>query len=404
MIKKGKKLHKNRILTSVSVLWLFVPAVAHALYTEPPGYYVYNDVNAGEIVEHALCPAGSFCPGFTNGDLGGDYELGIYSCDSSEPGFPGPQFTNSQPGSYAPEQCYYVNNDEEECLNINTFVEPSSAPAYVTDSPSRVDIRHYYQSDGDEVLALDTIGACAVDFIYCEGNDVPRSNGPLSDYIFQSLYTGSPYVDVSFNSIDGSWAAGYGSPSSRPFGEWEVKWPDGTLMKGYSSCSQTQASNGEFTPMGDTTANGNVQDADTEGGYCWCNLYAYKYHGTGNWQLLANDWVFAFFNDQSDPETCDLICPHDCTLKCADMAAGWYNLDQSVSNFEIKHTLYGEAGYVMNDCDTPPSTVAVTWYNQYSSSVYTTNTCPYGTQNSVTIPTAPTRTGYKFNGWNIISN
>ena len=114
-----------------------------------------------------------------------------------------------------------------------------------------------------------------------------------------------------------------------------------------------------------------------------------------------HDWIMLYDpqNEYNDPQIdCITYCPRECTRLLGRLRDPG-NMQET---FIARKDLFGAAGYIMRDC--PVSTVNVTWYNQYSSSVHTTNTCPYGTQNSVTIPTAPTRTGYRFNGWNIISN
>ena len=431
-------MRKKHILTSLFTIWLLVPVVSHAtaIYSENPGFYVMANGT-----QHVACPAGYVCPGLDNEPFNNE-DLGIYPCNEIAPGG---NFTQSEAGSYAPEQCYYVNTNEEQCENINIYMCPGPSdpnydpgcvgnisPTYVS---GYVDIRHYYsfnpyQSSDEEVLTLDTLGACAVSGVLCSGqNEIPRDNGPLADYIFQSLYTGTPYgrpfvydggggpgsggpyVDVSFHNLNNTIAAGYGAPGSRNPGEWEIQWPDGTLMKGTSNCDDNGgmlAPNGESTQIGTIADSGSLADGEAGGNnayFCWCKLLAYKYHGVGNFQYVTNDWVYAFFDDSIDPDTGDRdMCPRDCTLKCADMAAGWYNMDPngSVSNFELKRILYGDAGYITNECiQQSVPTVNVTWYH-LNNTVHDQNTCTYG--GAVTFPNTPTRKGYRFNGWNILNN
>ena len=180
--KKGKKLHINRILTSLFTIWLFVPVVGYAVqigdgpFEAQPGYYWHydgNDLNPEE------CPSGYYCEGFSDEYFQGD-SIGATLCTDTVPNYP-----LSDPGASRWYQCYTTVNSGNSCSYYNNFSDDNLNPTFSTNYAV---FRNY--PEGEQALE-----DCMVTSLSCPGGGQATPNGLLTPYIFKDgPLTANPYV------------------------------------------------------------------------------------------------------------------------------------------------------------------------------------------------------------------
>jgi len=347
-------------------------------YSEDPGKYLQN-VN-GVIHQHVTCPAGSYCPGFQNVEFSGG-NIGIYNCTDTDP-----SYTDSDEGSFAFEQCFYWGSDE--CRNINMYPQDNN-PDLHSDPEDWEGSTYHYNNDYPSTriysfgnIVTDDVADCAVSDINCDAIGIPsgrmKANGDLANYLFQSMYVAWDSPDIKFRDVNGYFGH---NDAGMADGEWEITWRDGTVMRGAAACHN------DLPGIGTPFSPDSMSAGEHSGNSCFCKLTGYALNG-GAMQSTEGFWVM--YADESDP---DHMCASNCAFDCLYFVSG---VDDTwdPQNREMRKTLFGDAGYVSDTCE---STINVTWYDR--SSEYASDMCEYGS--TISMPSAPTRTGYTFNGWNI---
>lgn len=332
-----------------------------AQYTEPAGQYLLFANNT--VSQHQTCPAGSYCPGFTNQTFA-DASMGLQTCPTG--------YASSAAGASSNEQCYRACN----ISNMGTGEGKTIAPIAHATAISGND---YYGAGTDTCVPTQ-----------CEsGYHVGGGAGPLAGYVSTTPN------NYGYKSLNGTGENRNDTGLSN--GQWYATWSDGTRVSGMSTCNNTDGvypwvydeELGDVTDYMSVVSNIHPSSDFTAGatsGYnCYCRMDNYKLLSNGDTISVSSpSWVFlADIGDGS--------CAELCAESCAEYVRGTPG---------FRADLFGSLGTNSGTPSCVANTISIDW-NPANGEAHTTNQCTYG--GSVTLPATPTRPGYVFGGWKVVT-
>ena len=313
----------------------------------------------------SICPGnGYYCPGGT-WDISTTKDQGKEQCESGYP--------YSDTGAKDKRFCY-KNPSTQQCSVIN----PVRGASSVTYANQTAATRIYFSDE----LEITAIGACAVSSIsgcntgYAAMN---TTDGPLVNYINQSRnlnLSSTKYLELDGSTGSGTSELYAGSSNGMTAGTFELVYNNGTKIMGRASCNTTAGST-DFETKSYATFN-----STSTGKHCWINMTGYQLNSQSTVNVNDSNWVYIKgFDDAST-----------CSKECLNSSLSNFLLDKPVEN-----VLFGSYGKnPVAPCN--PNTYNITWYD--GNTQMTTNQCSY--DDDFTLPTAETRTGYNFMGYQVI--
>ena len=251
-----------------------------AQYSEDPGYYLLYNSQTDTLTPNSQCPAGSWCPGFTNQTFA-DATIGINTCPNG--------YTNSAQGSSANTDCYRT------CTNND-----------IPHSTGTVNGGMYYNgTNGDGVNACVPTN-CVTGYHVKAAVVVPNlTTYNINGYAYRDK-NGSYNEEWSSN---GAAAMGLESGSNK----WSVQYADNVMLFGEARCSTVEGD--DYSTTWTPAVTHTISELGAEGGeYCYCNLTGYTPVGS-TLQSLSYPWVF--FTVYGDAGTCANYCASDCAANMA---------------------------------------------------------------------------------------
>ena len=341
-------------------------------YSENPGYYL--SFENGTLTQHVICPANSWCPGFTDQPFA-DASMIITSCATTDANYP-----YSAQGTASYLYCY--NTGTLTCSTQNALTVAHGTVTYANSTATTKS----YSFHG---IIQDNTLACAAT-VTCDTGYTATAKGALADYVnVQTFYDDD---HIRYRSHDGTNTNG--NQTGLSAGSWEITLPDGTKISGTSSVNTTAGDSTNLFASGGiyNVKPGNIQPSGTfnsnsSGNYCWCNMTGYTLAGTNNPVNVSSltPWVFVGENDA-----------RGCVHYCATSVQGSYTFRKAVFGS------YGE----YPTCNA--NTINLNWYNDTVANngtiITPTNTeanqCTY--DGSITLPSnTMSKTGYTFSGWRL---
>ena len=313
----------------------------------------------------STCPGnGYYCPGGT-WDLSTTKDQGKDTCPDG--------YLYSDTGAKDIRFCY-KNPSTQQCSVVN----PVRGASSVTYANQTAATRIYYH----EELETTAIGACAVSSISGCNTGYAATNttdGPLVNYINQSRnlnLSSTKYLELDGSTGSGASELYAGSSNGMTAGTFELVYNNGTKIMGRASCNTTAGDD-----VGETRSNNSFNSTST-GKQCWINMTEYQLNGQSTVNVNDSNWVYITgFDDAST-----------CSKECLKTSLSSFLLDKPVEN-----VLFGSYGKnPVAPCN--PNTYNITWYD--GNTQMTTNQCSY--DDDFTLPTAETRTGYNFMGYQVI--
>ncbi|MBO7042489.1 MAG: hypothetical protein J6W08_01330, partial [Alphaproteobacteria bacterium] len=332
-----------------------------------PGYYL--PANATQCV---ICTMGNYCEG--GSFLMNSYDQGINVCSTDG------TYPYSAAGATSRYECY--TNATTTCAAKNPYYFGHGTANYATSGSinckSYAGMESGHGNGVNNICTLDSISTCNITSLSCDtGYTQTGTNGVLANYINENTPNSSPFV--RYRNIDDS--SNHGDQTGLSVGDWEVKWLDGTTVRGTGSCNTdgavpayindndealisgtmtpqafitgfaaigtqeqtariteilTQYSNGTM-PLSEVyirsikeffvnpTANYNTSSS---GQYCWCKMTNYSLQGGTSQSTPSSNWVF-LYNEGSSA---------NCASHCANICAN--NMRYNV----IRNAIFGSLG------------------------------------------------------------
>ena len=333
-------------------------------YSEDPGYYL--NFENGTITQHVICPANSWCPGFTNEPFA-DASMIITSCATTNASYP-----YSAQGTASSGYCY--NTGTLTCSTQNALTVAHGTVTYANATANTKNYAGYG-------VIQDNALACAAT-VTCDTGYTATSKGALADYVKVQTFDDEEHMRAKSLVSNGH---NIGNQTGLSAGAWEITFPDGTIVSGTSSCNTTSGASIMATQPSGTFNTG------TTGQNCWCNMTGYTLAGTNNPVNVASSTPWVFYASGDDAETCSSVCSSFCLA--------------SLTMTDFRRAAFGSYG-AYPTCNA--NTINLNWYNDTVANngtiITPTNTeanqCTY--DGSITLPSNPmSKTGYTFSGWRL---
>ena len=332
-------------------------------YTCLPGTYL-NHLTAA----CTECTANSWCGGGTY-TFDDNADIGINACNSGKGDYP-----YSAQGATSEYECY--TNATTTCAAKNPYYLGHGTANYATSGSINCKIYYGNSMSGGNFCTLDSVSTCNITSLTCDnGYNQTGTNGVLANYVNENTPNDPPFkrsrsLDDSRNSED---------QTGLSVGDWEVKWINGTTVRGISSCNSTGGVaeyvntnrsallDGKMTPgefitgfsavgTQEQTArmselltqfssnaitidelgmrvvkeffiNQNANyNASVTGQSCWCQMTSYSLQGGTAQSVTSSPWVYLWTLSN---------CANDCANACT------YNLD---GDTRIRNAIFGSLG------------------------------------------------------------